>query len=86
MKKTRINIWAYDHHAKFDIEHVEDTAESVEKAILDKLGEKSIKWEYLGTSYDNRVNRITYEEVIDDTGPVQTKTVLGVEVATGASV
>ena len=37
MKKTRINIWAYDHHAKFNIEHVEDTAESVEKAILDKL-------------------------------------------------
>ena len=84
MKKTRINIWAYDHHAKFNIEHVEDTAESVEKAILDKLGEKSIKWEYLGNNYNNEINRITYEEVIDDTGPVQTKTVLGVEVATGA--
>jgi hypothetical protein len=84
MKKTLINIWAYDHHAKFNIEHVEDTAESVEKAILDKLGEKSIKWEYLGNNYNNEINRITYEEVIDDTRPIQTKKVLGVEVGTGA--
>ena len=85
MKKTLINIWAYSHHAKFEIEHAEDTAESVEKAILDKLGEKSIKWEYLGNNYNNEINRITYEEVIDDTRPIQTKKVLGVEVATGAS-
>ena len=42
MKKTSVNIWAYSHHAKFDIEHAEDTAKSVEQAILDKLGEKSI--------------------------------------------
>ena len=86
MKKTLINIWAYDHHAKFNIEHVEDTAESVEKAILDKLGEKSIKWEYLGNNYNNEINRITYEEVIDDTRPIQSKKVLGVEVGTGASI
>ncbi len=85
MKQTLINIWAYDHHAVFTIEHDEDTAESVEKAILDKLGEKSIKWEYLGNNYNNEINRITYEEVIDDTRPIQTKKVLGVEVATGAS-
>ena len=85
MKKTLINIWAYDHHAVFNIEHVEDTAESVEKAILDKLGEKSIKWEYLGNNYNNEINRITYEEVIDDTRPIQSKKVLGVEVGTGAS-
>ena len=37
MKKTLINIWAYNHHAKFNIEHEFDTAESVEKAILDKV-------------------------------------------------
>ena len=85
MKKTLINIWAYSHHAKFQIEHEEDTAISVEKSILDKLGEKSIKWEYLGDSYNSGLNRITYEEVIDDTRPIQTKKVLGVEVATGAS-
>jgi len=84
MKKTSINIWAYDHHAKFNIEHSEDTAESVEKAILDKLGENSIVWEHLGNNYNNEISRITYEEVNDDTRPIQTKMVLGVEVATGA--
>ena len=83
MKKTLINIWAYSHHAKFQI-LANDTAKDVENAILDKLGENSIKWEYLGNNYSDEINRITYEEVIDDTGPVQTKTVLGVEVATGA--
>ena len=85
MKKTLINIWAYSHHAKFEIEHAEDTSESVEKAILDKLGEKSIKWEYLGNNYSEEINRITYEEVIDGTRPIQSKKVLGVEVGTGAS-
>ena len=86
MKKTLINIWAYDHHTKFIIEHADDSAESIEKVILDKLGEKSIVWEYLGDSYHTGSNRITYEEVINDTRPIQTKKVLGVEVATGASV
>ena len=85
MKKTLITIWAYDYYSKFVIEHEEDTAISVEKSILDKLGEKSIKWEYLGDSYHSGLNRITYEEVINDTRPIQTKKVRGVEVATGAS-
>ena len=82
MKKFTVKIWAYDHYASFDVE-AEDNVSSIEKSILDKIGEKSIKWEYLGNSYDDRVNRITYEEVIDGTRPVQTKTVLGVEVAAG---
>ena len=84
MKKTLINIWAYDHHAKFEV-LAEDNSESVEKAILDKIGEKSIKWEYLGSTFNQEIKRITYEEVINDTRPIQTKKVLGVEVATGAS-
>ena len=86
MKKTLINIWAYSHHAKFQIEHEEDTAISVENAILDKLGENSIKWEYLGNNYSDEINRITYEEVIDDTRPRQSKKVLGVEVGTGVAI
>ena len=85
MKKFIVNIWAYNHHAKFEVLS-EDNAESLENAILDKLGEKSIKWEDLGISYDNKINRITYEEVINDTRPLQTKKVLGVEVGTGASI
>ena len=66
MKKFLVNIWAYNHHTKFEVLS-EDNAESLENAILDKLGEKSIKWEDLGISYDDKINRITYEEVIDGT-------------------
>jgi hypothetical protein len=84
MKKFLVNIWAYDHHAKFDVLS-EDNPESLENAILDKLGENSIKWEDLGNSYNDKINRITYEEVIDDTRPIQTKKVLGVEVGAGVS-
>ena len=81
MKKFLVNIWAYDHHAKFEV-LAEDSATSIEQSILDKLGEKSVKWENLGNSYRDR-RRITYEEVSHDRRPVQTKTVLGVEVAVG---
>ena len=84
MKNFLVKIWAYDHHARFNV-FAEDNAESVEQSILDKIGEKSINWEYLGNNYNNEINRITFEEVINDTRPIQTKKVLGVEVGTGAS-
>ena len=80
MAKFTVKIWAYDHYASFDVE-ADDNAESIENSILDKIGEKSIKWETTGMY--GPLNRITYEEVIDGTRPVQTKTVLGVEVAVG---
>ena len=80
MKNFLVQIWAYDYHAKFTV-LAEDSASSIEQAIIDKLGEKSIKWESAGMFKNTR--RITYEEVIDDRRPVQTKTVLGVEVAVG---
>ena len=79
-KKFLVQIWAYDHHAKFEV-LAEDNAQSIEQAIIDKLGEKRIKSESTGMFRDTR--RITYEEVIDDRRPIQTKTVLGVEVAAG---
>ena len=81
MTKFLVKIWAYNHYASFEVE-AEDNAESIEKSILDKIGKKSIKWESAGM-FSNNSNRITYEEVINGTRPVQTKTVLGVEVATG---
>ena len=81
MKNFLVNLWAYDYHAKFEV-LAEDNAQSIEQAIIDKLGEKSVKWENLGKSYRDQ-RRITYEEVIDGTRAVQTKTVLGVEVAVG---
>ena len=82
MRKFLVKINAYKYYAKFEV-LAEDNVESIENSIVDKLGEKSIKWEYLGEMNDPKVNRITYEEVIDGTRPVQTKKVLGVEVATG---
>ena len=80
MRKFTVKIWAYDHYASFDVEAA-DNAESIEKSILDKIGEKSIKWESTGMFRDAR--RITYEEVSHDRRPIQTEKVLGVEVAVG---
>ena len=81
MRKFLVKIWAYDHYASFEVE-AEDNRESIEKSILDKIGEKSITWESTGM-FRNSPNRITYEEVVDGRRPIQTKTVLGVEVAVG---
>ena len=83
MNNFLVNIWAYEHYARFEVLS-EDNPQSLENAILDKLGEKSIKWEDLGINYDDKINRITYEEVINDTRPIQPKKVLGVEVGTRA--
>ena len=83
MKKFIVNIWAYDHHAKFDVSSLDDP-NSLEQSILDKLGENSIVWEKTGMF--GPLNRITYEEVVNDTRPIQNKKVLGVEVGTGASI
>ena len=80
MKKFLVQIWAYDYHAKFEV-LAEDNPESIEQSILDKLGDKSIKWESTGMFRDTR--RITYEEVSHDRRPIQTEKVLGVEVAVG---
>ena len=81
LKKFTVKIWAYNHYASFEVE-AEDNAESIEKSILDKIGEKSIKWESTGM-YKTSPNRITYEEVVDGRRPIQTEKVLGVEVAVG---
>jgi len=78
MKNFLVKIWAYDYHAKFEV-LAEDNRESIEQSILDKLGEKTIKWESTGMFRDTR--RITYEEVNNDRRPIQTKKVLGVRVA-----
>ena len=82
MRKFLVKINAYQYHAKFEI-MAEDNVESIENSIVDKLGEKGVKWEYLGEMMAPKINRITYEEVVDGTRPVQTQKVLGVEVAVG---
>ena len=85
MTKILVNIWAYEHHAKFIVE-CEDNSASLEKAILDKLGEKGIVWEYLGISYDNKINRITYEEVINGENDATSERPLYKEEGSGSSV
>ena len=80
MRKFLVKISAYKYHAIFEV-FAEDNVESIENSIVDKLGEKGVKWEYLGEMMDPKVKRITYEEVVDGTRPVQTEKVLGVEVA-----
>ena len=63
----------------------------IEKAIVDKLGKGDIKWEYLGEMNDPKINRITYEEVInggDDatsTRPIHEEKGSGSRVGAGAS-
>jgi len=79
LKKFLVQIWAYDYHAKFEV-LAGDNRESIEQSILDKLGDKSIKWESTGMFRDTP-RRITYEEVNHDRRPIQTKKVLGVRVA-----
>ena len=88
MKKFIVRISAYDYFAKFEVESKDDPI-SLEQAILDKLGENSIVWEYTGDMYDTRRHRITYEEVITDAntsiGSIQTEKVTGSTMGAGAS-
>ena len=82
MRKFLVKINAYQYHAEFEV-LAEDNVESIENSIVDKLGQKGVKWEYLGEMMDPKVKRITYEEVVDGRRPIQTKTGLGVEGAAG---
>ena len=63
MKKFLVQIRAYDYYAKFEI-LAHDTRESIEQSILDKVGQKDVKWEKDGFSDSSRRKWITYEEVI----------------------
>ena len=66
MKKFTVTIFAYDYYAKFTVSSNDDPI-SLEQAIVDKLGENVIKWEYVGANvYASDKYRITYEEVIND--------------------
>ena len=61
----------------------EDTMESVEKSILDKLGQNEVKLEKDGFT-SKRGKWITYEEVTNDPRPIHYEEVLGVRMATRA--
>jgi len=77
MKNFRIQIRYNGYYADFNVS-AEDTAEGIEKSILDKLGRNEIKFEKDGFT---RGKWITYEEVINDGRPVHYEEVLGVRMA-----
>ena len=89
-KKFRVQIFAYKYYADFVIESVDGPLD-IENAIVDKLGKKDIKWEYLGEMNDPKIKRITYEEVIDgehdatSTGPLHEEKGSGSRMGAGAS-
>jgi hypothetical protein len=85
MKKFLVNIRAYGYHARLDVT-CEDTAEAIENSIVDKLGEKSVKWEKDGFTSQS-IQWLTYEEVHDGTitRPLQSEEVTGIELGAGAS-
>ena len=84
-KKFRVQIFAYQMHADFVIESLEGPLD-IENAIVDKLGKKDIKWEYLGEMNDPKVKRITYEEVIDGEHDATSKRPLHEEKRSGSRV
>ena len=63
-KLFRVKIYAYQYHADFIINCLDGPID-IENAIVDRLGKGDIKWEHLGEMMDPRVQRITYEEVIN---------------------
>jgi len=81
MKNFRVQIHYDSYRADFTVQ-AEDSRESIEKYILDKLGRNEIKFENNGFT---RGKWITYEEVIDDGRPIHYKTVLGTRVAERAA-
>ena len=83
MKNFRVKIRYNGYSADFRVK-AEDTAESIEQSILDKLGKNEVLFESNG--FTSKTGKwITYEEVNHDRGPIQTKEVLGVKLGAGAS-
>ena len=64
IKEFQVKISAYQMYTDFNIQSLDGPLD-IENAIIDRLGKSDIKWESLGEMHDPRVNRITYEEVIN---------------------
>ena len=63
-KNFIVKIYAYQYGTEFVINSLDGPLD-IENSIVDRLGKGDIKWEYLGEMNDPKINRITYEEVID---------------------
>ncbi len=79
MKKFLVQIRAYGYYASFNLES-EDNSKAFNDTLVEKLGENAIVWEKDGFSNPSKI-WITYEEIVNDNRPLQTKNVLGVELA-----
>ena len=82
MKNFRIQIRWGGYYANFNA-MAEDSKESIEKSVLDKLGKNEVKLEKDGFT-SKQGKWITYEEVSDDRRPIHYEEVLGVRMATRA--
>ena len=85
MTKFLVNLRAYGYHARFIVE-AEDNPESIENSIVDKLGEKGVKWEKDGFT-SRSIKWITYEEVLDANTfrPLQTEKEAGTGLGAASS-
>ena len=63
--KFHVKIKAYGHVANFNIE-AEDNAESIQNAILDKIGQNGVLFKDSDRAFSKSNCWITYEEVVDD--------------------
>ena len=79
MKNFRIQIRYNGYYADFNV-NANDNPQDIENSILDKLGKKEVIFEKSTFTFGKW---ITYEEVINDPRPVQTKEVLGVKLGAG---
>ena len=79
MKKFRVQIRAYGYYASFNLES-EDNSKAFNDTLVDKLGKGDIKWDK-SDFYSQKRTWLTYEEIVNDNRPLQTKNVLGVELA-----
>ena len=81
MKNFRIQIRYHGYYADFTVQ-CNDTPKDIENSILDKLGKNEVIFDTDG--FTSKIGKwITYEEVIYDPRPIQTKEVLGVKLGAG---
>ena len=63
-KLFNVKIRAYGYVSDFNV-NAEDTAESIEQAILDKIGQNGVLLKDSDRAYSKSKCWITYEEVVD---------------------
>ena len=80
MKNFRVQIRYHGYYADFTV-MAEDTVNSIENSILDKLGKNEEFFESDGFT-TKKGKRITNEVVINDSRSIQREKVLGVEMGT----